>query len=166
MLLSLAPQKVNTKVRTNFNKEISKLSPFLQAKKVKRLGDAFSVLYDSNACSVPWQIMMSVAFNESSFNSLAINNKSKDYGLTQISSATIKRLRLDKTRLLTNEVYALKTACSILENNQKHFGKKTRHWLGIYRSGTNLKSPYIQKNMISYDKLIRKTARFLGYYGH
>lgn len=108
-------------------------------------------------------MLLSIAFNESSLNQAATNGTTKDYGLMQINQKTILRYGLDESRLMKDMVYSLRAACRILRDNHDKYGDRYVYWIGIYRSGTALWREEIRRNAESYDRIIRRTAKRIGF---
>lgn len=151
---------------SHIKQAILTLHPKAKQAEVDRIAQAIKKVYADGTCTVPWPLVLSIAFHESTFRLAAVNNKSKDYGFMQISKDNIKRLRLDKQRLMQDYEYSLRIACKILTYNQATYSKKVSYWLGMYRSGNALWKENIRKNAISYDTMIRRTASTIGYKPH
>lgn len=141
--------------------QVGRLQPKMQSPARHRLAAALRDV--SRECGMPWQILLSVAFHESSLKTGAVNAKTRDYGLTQINDKTILNLRLDRSRLLTDERYALGAACRVLSENRTKHASTFRYWLGMYRSGNAVWKDAVRRNAMSYDTMIRKTAAQMGY---
>lgn len=142
---------------------IRKLQPKLSAKTARQLAKSFIKVSITPECGIPWQILVSIAFNESSLGLKLHNNKSKDYGLMQINHRTIQRMTLDKDRLLSDPTYSISAGCQVLAANKQAYAKKHSFWLGIYRSGTALYKVSIKENAKRYHKIIMRTAAKIGY---
>ncbi len=144
---------------------IIKLQPKINRSSAERLSKAIREVYADGSCTVPWQLVVSIAFHESTFRTDAVNTESEDYGLMQISKGNIKRLSLDRTRLMKDPTYSLKVACSLITFNQAKYSKRVPYWLGMYRSGNALWSYKIRLNAMAYNDMIRRTAAKIGYRG-
>lgn len=147
--------------RDHIAEQIHRLQPKLTPIARHRLASA--VRDTSNACGISWQILLSVAYHESSLNLGAVNHKSKDHGLTQINEKTILTLGLDRHRLMKDERYALTAACQVIGENKAKYGKRYKFWLGMYRSGNAMWKDSVRASAIRYDRMIRRTAEEMGY---
>lgn len=161
--LSLAGYTVNGYEPDPVITAIVKLQPNLSRTEVLRISSALRSVYEDGTCSIPWQLVLSIAFHESSLRITAINSKSKDYGFMQISKNNIDKMSLNKIRLMSDYKYSLRVACKILSYNQSRYSHKVFYWLGLYRSGNALWKQNIRANAISYDKMVRSTAYKIGY---
>ena len=142
---------------------IKDLQPSISYKRSRYLSNTFIAVSNEASCQIPWQILVSISFNESSLGLNLVNSKSKDYGLMQINHKNILRYGLSKDMLLQDAAYSIRFACKILADNKKRYSKKYPYWLGIYRSGTALWKQSIRENAKRYDKIIRRTAKRIGY---
>ncbi len=143
---------------------IAILHPQLPIRRAIALSKSIELVSRDPQCRIPWQVLVSVAFNESTFKINAVNATSKDYGLMQINERMIVALKLNKDKLLTDSTYALAAGCQILSLAHRTYSKKYTYWLGTYRSGTALWKEKTRQNAISYDKIIRQTAEEIGYH--
>lgn len=168
--LSTAPTSNSADV-TGLEEVLSKvkgLQPKLSDKHAQKVASAVYLAHLDPACGLPWQILLSVAFNESSLNRQALglrNPHTKDYGLMQINEVTARRNGFDRRKLMSDERYSVTAACKILKKNKEAYAFTHDYWLGIYRSGTALWKDSIRRNAIAYDRIIRNTAAALGYVG-
>ncbi len=142
---------------------IKRLQPALKDRKANKLAAIFRKVTRSRTCNMPWQILVSIAYNESSLGTQLINSKSKDYGLMQINQRNLRKHKLKKRHALRNHLRVVQVACSILEYNKSRYKHRVPYWLGIYRSGTALWKPSIRNNARAYDRIIRRTAKLIGY---
>lgn len=140
--------------------QIHRLQPRMGEEARYRLAQALRDT--SSTCGISWQILLSLAFHESSLNPAAVNDRSKDHGLTQINEKTILTLRLDRHRLMKDERYALAAACRVLTENKQRYQNKFEFWLGMYRSGTAVWKESVRLSATRYDRMIRRTAARLG----
>lgn len=138
---------------------IRQLQPNIDHRQVERVAHAVA----TTRCVVPWQIVLSIAFHESSLRMGAVNASSHDHGLMQINEKTAHRLGLSRERVSGDAKYAVASACSILADNKRRYSDKVPYWIGIYRSGTALHKQQIRNNARRYDALIRRTASHIGY---
>lgn len=164
LLIALAtanPVKDSSAVVDKQYAAIKKLQPKIAHKDAVKLAHALRSA--AHTCNAPWEILLSIAFNESSLNKKSVNKKTMDFGLYQISITMIRKLQLDVYKVLDDEKYALSAACEIINYNKKAYGSKYPFWIGIYRSGTALWKTNIRQNAISYDNMIKKTAHKIGY---
>lgn len=145
---------------------IKKLQPSLTPAEVKLLTNAFRAVSADKACGMPWEILVSIAYHESSLISKKFNPRSKDYGLMQINAKNVLRYGLSQDKLMKDAQYSIRFACRLLKDNKDRYGQKVHYWLGIYRSGTALWKASIQQNAKSYDRIIRTTAQKIGYKEH
>lgn len=144
---------------------IVKLQPKIHKAEAEKIAKAIRDVYADGTCTVPWQLVISIAFHESTFRMSAVNTKTMDYGMMQISKDNITRLSLDRLRLMKDPTYSLKVACRIISFNQQKYSKRISYWLGMYRSGNALWKENIRKNAQSYDRMVRQTAAKIGYKG-
>lgn len=151
----------DVKASDDIYSSIKKLQPSISNVDAVNLSNALRSNYKS--CGVSWQVLLSIAYNESSLNKKAVNKKTLDFGLYQISIKMIRKLDLDVYKILTQEDYAIKSACKIISYNKKVYSHKHKFWIGIYRSGTALHRKIIKDNAISYDNMIRSTASKIGH---
>lgn len=140
---------------------IHKLQPALSNGRAGRLARSFAIA--AHDCNIPWQLLVSIAFHESSLGVNVVNAKTHDFGLMQVNEKTALRYDLSQDRLLRDEAYSLAAACRVLSDNRDKYSKRLPYWLGIYRSGTRLSDPRIRENAKRYDHMIRITAATLGY---
>lgn len=140
---------------------VKRLQPRLTPNQVERISTALRAV--SGQCGMPWQLLLSLAFHESSLRTGAVNVGTKDHGLTQINDKTILTLRLDRNRLMVDERYALSAACKVLSENRAKYEGRFEYWLGMYRSGTAWWKVSVRLNAIRYDRMIRRTAAQMGY---
>lgn len=140
------------------------LQPRLPVSEANKIASAIKSVYTDGTCTIPWQLVVSIAFHESTFRISAVNKKSMDYGMMQISKNNVKRFGLSKDRLMRDYAYGLRVACHLITYNQSKYAGKIPYWVGIYRSGTALWKENIKKNAIQYDRMIRRTAAKIGYH--
>lgn len=144
---------------------IVKLQPKIKKAEAELIAKAIKDVYADGSCTIPWPLVVSIAFHESTFRVSAVNKKSQDFGFMQISKDNIARMNLDKARLMRDYRYSLRVACKILSYNQGKYSHKVKYWLGMYRSGNALWKENIRKNAMDYDRMVRETAQKLGYRG-
>lgn len=142
---------------------IGYLRPAMPIKDALRLETALLKVTATEQCDIPWELLLSIAFHESTLGLNQINAGSGDYGLMQININNIKRKNLSKDKLLADYEYSLTAACNILVDNKARYAKNIPYWIGIYRSGTALWKPAIKLNAKSYDKMVRRVAQKIGY---
>lgn len=147
----------------DYVKSIKILQPSLKTRDIVGIANALQTVVAEGTCKFPWQILLSIAYVESSLIKSKVNNKTKDYGLMQISRKNIVRNKWDIAKILKDEVYNLRAACLILNYNQDHFARKISYWLGLYRSGLKLSDKNIVDNAVAYDKIVRTVAKRIGY---
>lgn len=140
------------------------LQPQLSKARAKALAHAFMTVAQEESCQMPWQILAAIAYNESSLGVSNVNARSKDYGIMQINAKNILRYGLSRDKLMKDETYSIRFACKLLKDNKERFASKHKYWLGVYRSGTALWKNSIVANATRYDRIIRGTARQIGYY--
>jgi hypothetical protein len=140
---------------------IRTLQPKLTGQKAARLAYIFESA--ASDCNIPWQLLVSIAFHESSLGYNLVNARTHDFGIMQVNSKTSLRYGLSQDRLLKDEAYSLAAACRVLADNKARYAKHLPYWLGIYRSGTRLNDPRIRENAKQYDHMIRLTAASIGY---
>lgn len=142
---------------------IKKLQPKLADTQAHNLAYTFTRVSMEPECQIPWQILVSIAYNESSLVTSSYNPKTKDYGIMQVNERNILRYGLSHDKVMKDTSYAVRFACFLVKENKTKFSDKHDYWLGIYRSGTALWKTKIKENAIRYNKMIRKTARSIGY---
>lgn len=160
---SLAAFTVSASELSVISDAVIKLHPRIKRSQADKIATAVKEVYEDGTCTIPWQLVVSIAFHESSFRVNAVNKKTADYGFMQISKANVTRLGLDKRRLMVGYNYSLRAACKIISYNQSTYSHKVTYWLGMYRSGNALWKDNIKKNAIQYDSMIRNTAYKIGY---
>lgn len=138
---------------------ITKLQPALKPAKAKKLAEALV----KARCTIPWQILVSIAYHESSLRMDAHNASTNDHGLMQINSKNFLRYGLAHDRLVKDAGYSIQAACRILEENRERYAGRVPYWIGLYRSGTALWKENIRDSAMRYDRIIRRTASTLGY---
>ena len=166
LFLSLAVHTSKSSERSEYQdyvKSIKVLQPSLSNSDANAIAKALRTVVVDGSCQFPWQILLSIAFVESSLIKSKINKKTKDYGLMQISHKNIARNGWDRSKLMRDELYNLRAACFILNYNQKHYGKRIKYWLGLYRAGVRLSDQRIINNAVAYDRIVRRTAERIGY---
>lgn len=142
---------------------IRKLQPALSESKARNLLQIFVQTSARPDCQIPWQILASIAFHESSLGLHNTNSVSGDHSLMQINERTIARMKLNPARLMKDAAYAVQSACRVLRSNRDAYSEDRPYWLGIYRSGTRFSSPRIVRNAKSYARIVLATAHELGY---
>lgn len=80
-------------------------------------------------------LFIAIVEHESRWKVNAVNTKSRDYGLTQISYKNIEALGLSKERLLTDPEYALREGAKVLSYMHRRF-KHEPTWFCRYNVGT------------------------------
>lgn len=140
---------------------ISLLQPRLSARVVSEIADVIRT--QSKEFGVAWQLLVSIAYNESSLGLHTVNATTQDYGLMQINIRNIRRLGYTARQVLNDRKIGVRIACKLIAENRKKYANRFPFWLGIYRSGTNLKEKRIRASAKSYDGMIRRTAALIGY---
>lgn len=162
--LAAAPAVPDTKVphRTDpIAVAIRKLQPALKPARAQQLARSFRNA--SVSCGVSWQLLVSIAFHESSLGLHKVNAATQDFGLMMINQKTSLRYGLAQDTLLTDDAYSLAAACRVLSDNRARYGSKLPYWIGLYRSGTRLGEARIRDNAKRYDRMVRSTAAQIGY---
>lgn len=160
----------NASAQTSYKPQydaIKKLHPKLNPVTTKRVALALAYVHVDPTCTIPWQILLSIAFHESSLrlDVMGLKNPStKDYGLMQINEQNVKALNLNKIKLLSDPVYSIQVACKILMDARKAHSRTYPFWLGAYRAGYKLSKEKTRQSAESYDRIIRITAKEIGYY--
>lgn len=145
--------------------QIQALRPDLHPVRAGRLSRAIDDAV-AQGCPVSWEILLGIAYVESSLNREAVgrlNPSTEDFGLMQINAVTARRLRLDRARLMRDEAYSLRAACTVLADNKARYADRHPYWLGLYRSGTRLDRPSVVRVAQAYDRKVRTLASRLGY---
>lgn len=148
-------------VRRDVQAVIHQLQPSLNNQDTLKLARALAHVVNGGTCEISWDILLSVAFTESSLqkNKIGIlNPRTKDYGLMQVTEEMVLRLHLDRAKLLRDEEYSFKIGCQILTANKQKYAEAVPYWLGLYRSGTRIWRASIRRNAIAYDTMIRRRA--------
>lgn len=159
LLLCVYPQTVASRL-PDYNLPVSlihKLNPKL------RLPDALAISHAiaHTRCPIAPIRLLALLSIESSLRLKAVNEQTRDYGLAQINSGSIRRFKLDKQRLMTSHAYSVQAACTIL-NHHKDIVGRYPEWVGSYRAGTNFKSSRTRQNAKRYVKLIDSTVAKLN----
>lgn len=141
---------------------IGRLQPRLKTDARVRLARALRSVTAEPGCKISWQVLLAVAFNESSLWIDSVNNQTHDHGLMQINEKNVLRLRLDSHRLKRDERYALSTGCKILTQFKTQYAGKFPAWIGMYRAGVRLSSDAVRLSAQRYDTMIRKTVSKMG----
>lgn len=101
---------------SNINKNnLQEVSRFIKAKNssVDSIKIASALLRASESTKIPWRILASIAFIESSFKVDAVNKLSNDYGLMQINQYNINAYGFDKKRLLNDLNYSAMAGATV-----------------------------------------------------
>lgn len=77
----------------------------------------------------------------------------------QINHRNISRYGFTPERVTKDDALSIRIACDILAKNRARYRAAVPYWIGLYRSGLNLKSKVIVQNAKSYDSIVRKTMR-------
>lgn len=86
---------------------------------------------------LPVHIFRAILMQESSLRINAVNAHSSDYGIGQINIANIKRLGLDKQRLVTDKHYSVEQSAIFLAGiMHKYASKEPTTWWTRYHSFT------------------------------
>ncbi len=144
---------------------VSMLQPSLAPIQADAIGLALTRVSDEESCGVPWQVLLSIAYQESSLRKSAIgrlNPSTRDYGLMQINAGNVRRLGLDRRRLMTDLAYNLRAGCHILREMRDAHGDRD-YWVGLYRAGTRLNRPVTIRIAMAYHHKIMTRAARLGY---
>lgn len=161
LFLSLVPSGLASEELSDTAEVITKLQPKLKGAKARSMAKAFESA--GARYGIDWRILVAIAYHESSLRTGAFNAKTKDYGLMQINERNILIYHLSREKLLRDPAYSIEFACKLLKDNKKRYSAKYSYWVGIYRSGTALTKIKIADSAKSYDKMVRDTARELGY---
>ena len=84
--------------------QIEKNKPGLQSEYVDTMISAATIACDKYG--IPVNIIMAIAFVESSYILDAVNGKSNDFGIMQVNQWHVDRSELDKQKLLTDMDYS------------------------------------------------------------
>jgi soluble lytic murein transglycosylase-like protein len=92
-------------------------------------------------------IYTSILMQESGYDLAAANDKSKDYGISQINIRTIKAFGFDKKRLLTDLDYSIKAGAIVLSDFKRMYHKKEgdKYWSRYNTSKPSLRLVYKRK---------------------
>lgn len=140
---------------------VMRLQPALSLPKARILARAFEST--AHSCGVDWHLLVAIAYHESSLKIETFNSITMDYGLMQINEKNAMRFGLSRTKLMRDPTYSMQFACKLIKDNRERYSAKYPFWLGIYRSGTAFSKQKIVANARSYDKMIRTTAKSIGY---
>lgn len=125
---------INLQILAKDYPQISKNAPHLPEKYVQEVGKAVNKI--CLEMDIPCPILKAVLFVESEYLVGAVNNRTKDYGIGQINEKNIRKLKLDKYRLLTDVEYSVYEAAKILKYFQKRYSKTEYCWFARYNVGT------------------------------
>ena len=79
------------------------------------------------------RLVAAILMQESHYKLSAVNKKSADYGIAQINKHTVKSLRLDKSRLLSDLGYSITAGVTVLAS-LKHYSASDSKWWGRYHN--------------------------------
>lgn len=127
----------------------------LNDKEASNIAAAALKVNSKGDCKVSWDLIVSIAIVESALNSKAYNRSTQDYGIMQINEKMIKRLNLNKSRLMKDVHYSFDSACKIITENKDKYSAKRPYWIGLYNSGVAFHKPIVIKNAKKYDQKIK-----------
>lgn len=130
---------------------IVRLNPHLPIMRVSKIARAIQIA--SKAYHLPPDLLVALIMTESSFQLNAINNNI-DYGLFQINIYNIKRLKLDKQKLLTDINYSVDTGARVFKWFYDTYGLK--HGIQRFNCGT-------RPSCVNNEKSITYLNRVLNY---
>lgn len=132
---------------------ISKFNP-----KLKDSHDtAYYIVKYAKEYGIDAKLLHAIIAVESSYKIKAYNKMSKDYGLTQINSNTIKAYNLDKYKLMHDKSYSIKNGAMILSYFKKrYFKSEPATWYCRYNVGTAKLEGNLAKSCIKYLNKINK----------
>jgi len=127
-------------------KQIKKNNKDLDIKYAKRI--ARVVFIECRKANIDPRIVIAILKQESNYKLNAVNKRSADYGIAQINRNTIKSMRLNKTKLLTDLEYSVHAAVEVLSlvkrysngdskwwarYNSRHLNKKNKYYVAVSR---------------------------------
>lgn len=99
-----------------------------------------------NTYKIPEGVLVAILMQESAYRLNAINQKSKDYGISQINQRTIASFGLDRDKLTTNLEYSIEAAGIVLADFKKRHAHKDPLWFARYNhSKPEIKQKYFEK---------------------
>jgi len=113
---------VSTKFKTNHDKyyylvraidQIRKNNPNINIKESLELAQVAFELCRKH--DVPLNVVLGIAFVESSYRLNAVNKGSNDFGIMQVNDYHVKKSKLDKNRLLTDISYSFEQGILIFK---------------------------------------------------
>lgn len=127
---------------------ILKLTPSLDQAYAEKL--AYYVENASKQHGVEWWVIIAIVKQESNFNYKAVNWESHDYGISQFNHKTIRHLKLDLGRLLTDKRYAIEETARYLSDLKQKYAmidaRNGRVWYTRFHSFTpSLRTVYKEK---------------------
>ncbi len=133
---------------------IIKLNDRIDHKEAYKLSNVFSKV--SKIYKLDPKLLVSIAFQESSFNGSAVRKVSglvfdeekgeykklsvgADFCMMQIHMSNIKKMKLDVNRLLTDKAYCIEAGAKILSRYKKQHSKTDKSWWTYYNAKTKAK---------------------------
>ena len=118
---------------------------------------ARAIVLSSEAHSVSPKLLSAILASESGYFVGAINSKTRDYGIGQISITNIRTLKLSKKKLLTDIEYSVDASALILSWFQERYAKKEpKTWFCRYNVGTRRIKGVIKRICVRYVKRVRR----------
>ena len=122
--------KIQRRIK-KFKPSINRMYAYIIAKNIVRASDRHNV---------PPKVLTAILKVESNFtlHAIRIDRKSRrptDYGIGQIHIGTIRRMQLDKERLVTDLEYSILVSAEILSWFKKKFARKEKYWYARYNCG-------------------------------
>lgn len=119
---------------------------------------ADAILQASLKYKIQARLLSAIIMTESGYYVGAVNRRSNDYGICQINVANIKRMKLDKSRLLTDIKYSVEAGARVLAYFQGRYSHKEKYWYCRYNVGTRVLIGRLMRACQSYK---RKVDRYL-----
>lgn len=106
-------------------------------KRVNATAMSFDIIRIAKRYNLDPLLYSAIIAAESGYRVGAINKKSMDYGIAQVSEANIKAKGWDKKRILTDVAYSLDKGAQILAYFQRRYkSKEPTTWFCRYNVGT------------------------------
>ena len=117
--------------------DLYKLQPNLKPEKAVQLHH--SIMHNSYKYNFKPELFTAILFQESSFNLGAVNKKSPDFGIGQITLRTAKHFCPNIKRLLTDLKYSVGCAAKVLSDFKKRYEKREKYYWTRYHSSSSIR---------------------------
>ena len=138
----------------NISKETQQTSPYdYIVKQIKRnksdIGDKYAqqlsylIYTKSIRAGVDPRLIAAILMQESNYKLDAVNKYSADYGIAQINKQTMRKLKLNKKRLLSDLDYSVSAGVQVLASFKKYSTKDFKWWGRYHNRHLKEKIKYI-----------------------